>query len=226
MNFDAVEALVAYHFRDPGLLRLALTHRSAAPESGRHNERLEFFGDAIVGMVVSEYLYSAYPALDEGGLTRIKGAAVSRETFARVLRGHNFRENIYLGKEISPAAELPDSIYANVFEAVVAAVYFDGGNDYAAARAVTLRLLGGEIANIAAAPRDGNPKAVLQNWAQLRGGEITYTLLARKGADHCPVFTVAAVHAGETLGKGVGRSKKEAEREAARAALERVKRPE
>ena len=219
MNLSQVEDALGYRFRDPGLLELALTHRSGAVVQGRHNERLEFFGDALVGMAVSEYLCDRLPGADEGRLSKIKAKAVARETFARALRGPFWLAAIRTGGGLERRADLPDSVYANVFEAVVAAAYYDSGRDYGAARDLALRLLSGELPAAMAAPGDGNPKERLQHWAQIRGCEVAYPVVGRRGADHCPVFTVAAVAGGRELARGAGNSKKEAEQAAASAAL-------
>lgn len=219
MDLSQVEEAIGYRFRDPSLLEQALTHRSGALVQGRHNERLEFFGDALVGMAVCEHVYDLLPGADEGRLTKIKAKAVARETFARVLRGAFWRKAIRVGGGLERRAELPDSVYANVFEAVVAAVYYDSGRDYGMARDLALRLLAQELAAAVEAPGDDNPKALLQHWAQIRGCEVAYPVVGRRGADHCPVFTVAAVAAGRELARGAGNSKKEAEQAAASAAL-------
>lgn len=219
MDLSQVEVALGYRFHDPNLLELALTHRSGALAQGRHNERLEFFGDSLVGMAVSEYLCDLLPGADEGRLTKIKARAVARETFARVLRGPFWRAAIRVGGGLERRADLPDSVYANVFEAVVAAAYQDSGRDYGAARDLALRLLAPELAKAVAAPTDDNPKAQLQHWAQVKGAEVSYPVVGRRGADHCPVFTVAAVVAGRELARGAGNSKKEAEQAAALAAL-------
>ena len=219
MDLAGVEAAIGYRFHDRKLLELALTHRSGAQVQGEHNERLEFFGDSIVGMAVNEYLCDRLPAADEGRLTRIKAAAVARGTFARVLRGKFWRKAIRLGGGLERRAELPDSVYANIFEAVVAAVYYDSGRDYGTVKNLVLRWLADELAAAVAGAQDDNPKAQLQHWAQVRGGEVTYPLVGRRGADHCPVFTVIAVVAGQELAQGTGNSKKEAEQAAALASL-------
>ena len=221
-DLQQIQAELGYDFHDAELLRLALTHRSAALSAGRHNERLEFFGDAVVGMVVAEYLCDHFPEADEGALTKMRAAAVSRETFARVLRTRHWEKFIVC--QLDPSLKtFPDSVYANIFEAVVAAVYYDAGRDLETAKRLIFNLLKSELTDFAAQKMPRNPKAVLQEWAQAQGGDIVYREIAKRGADHKPVFIMAAFFQENKLAEGAGRSKKNAEREAAEKALATLK---
>lgn len=206
---------MAYPFQDAALLQEALTHASAKGEGAPSYERLEFFGDAVLGLVISEALFQRFPDYAEGDLTRLKSDLVSRPTLVQI--GHTLGLNRYIatGKGISRKA-LPPSILADTVEAIIGAVYLDGG--LSAARNLVLRLFGEALAD---APRlADNAKSRLQEMTQRRFGQApVYQLLGERGPEHRKTFRVACRVAGREWGRGTGRTKKEAEQMAAAAAL-------
>ena len=221
MDVRKVEEILHHHFENLNLLELALTHSSVNLALGQHNERLEFLGDAILGMVVCHYLYHAFPDLREGDLTRIKSTVVSRRTLSRVARDLGLQNLIHLGKGISLAKPLPGSILANVFEALVAALYLDGGIEKASA--FLHRTLGPEVEQVLKGRHRKNYKSSLQHLAQLEFGNTpTYRVIREEGPSHLRTFEVVVKVGEKEYGRGYGSSKKEAEQDAARATLEQL----
>jgi ribonuclease-3 len=222
-------AAVGLRFKDPALLRLALTHRSVLAdwvaagllETGlQSNERLEFLGDALLGQIVAEYLYRTEPDATEGTLTARRVALVRAETLVRWAREIALGDVLYLaqGEKVSSGAR--DRMLAGAFEALVAAIYLDRG--LPAARRFVERFLRREAPAIAG-PADTNPKGHLQELLQERFRRSPdYRVVAIEGPDHARVFTVEARLQGKLLGIGTGGSKREAEQSAARAALGRL----
>ena len=222
-------ATVGLRFKDPALLRLALTHRSVLAdwiaagllETGlQSNERLEFLGDALLGAIVADYLYRTEPDATEGTLTARRVALVRAETLVRWAREIALGEALFLaqGEKVSSGAR--DRMLAGAFEAVVAAIYLDRG--LPAARRFVERFLRREAPAIAG-PADTNPKGHLQELLQERFRRSPdYRVVAIEGPDHARVFTVEARLQGYLLGVGTGGSKREAEQSAARAALGRL----
>ncbi len=209
-------APLPHEFSDPALLELALTHASCGPEN---NERLEFLGDIVLDLVIAEHLYSTRPESHEGDLTQLKAGLVSRRALAEV--GHS----LALGERSITGAGLRSStssrsILANLYEAVVAAVYLDAGLE--AARVFVLETLADAIANLGegAAPRRQNPKQALQQWAQSGGGDRPeYLVLEERGRDHAKAFLMAARVGARQFPGAWGRSRREAERWAAHEAM-------
>jgi len=219
-----LDELLGRTFSDPALLRQALTHASSTAEAGTDNERLEFLGDAVLGLVICEHLYRSAPEADEGELTEVKSAVVSRAALAREARRLGLQEHLILGGGIGRKA-LPASVLANAIEAIVGAIHLDGGLE--AARRFVLDHLGNLVEACRARARAHNHKSELQEIAQKRyrsGPE--YRLVESHGPEHAKRFIVAVAIAGTELGSGSGASKKEAEQEAARAALEAILREE
>ena len=215
---DECEATLAYRFRNRDLLRCALTHASAARTRPESNERLEFLGDAFLGAVVCEQLFATYPDSPEGELTQIKSAVVSRATCARMTRKLELHRFLVAGKGVVLQRGMPSSILAALFEAVVAAIYLDGG--FEAVREFVIREVGPEIAHSAQTAHGVNFKSVLQQQAQSSTGDTpVYVVLDEQGPDHSKCFQVAAVIAGRRFGPAWGPSKKEAEQRAAENAL-------
>lgn len=219
---SAIEALLDYRFSDERLLLRALTHRSFVNEhpeqaADGHNERLEFLGDAVLSLVASERLVCEDAQADEGALSRRRAAYVSEAALFEAGSGAGLGRLIRMGRGQMKGggAELP-SLVADTMEALIAAVYLDGGLD-AARRAVT-RLLGALPAE--AEDEAPDPKTVLQERIQrLYGQSPTYTVQRAGGPDHAPSFEAVAFVGGRRLGSGTGANKKIATREAARAAL-------
>ncbi len=214
----ACEDCLGHRFANVDLLRWALTHSSGAAHRLASNERMEFLGDAILGAVVCEYLFSKYPTAREGELTKIKSAVVSRRTCAEITRQLGLGDFLIVGKGMHSHRALPQSLLANVFESVVAALYLDGG--WEVAKAFVTTSLGDEIEAVAENSAGVNYKSQLQQLAQREHGSTPlYRLLAERGPDHSKAFKVSA-QIGETrFSAAWGRNKKEAEQRAARNAL-------
>ncbi|HEU5118314.1 MAG TPA: ribonuclease III [Isosphaeraceae bacterium] len=212
------QRVLDYTFRNPALLKSALTHASGADHRLSSNERLEFLGDAILGAVVCEVLFHEFPESLEGALTRIKSVVVSRRTCARVSRKLGFDSFLVLGKGMGSADQTPDSVLADVFESLVGAIYLDGG--LPAASRFILEHLGPEIAEVAADQGGQNYKSLLQQSAQRQFGETpTYLMLDEKGPDHSKCFKMAAQIGSRQFSAAWGPNKKDAEQHAARNAL-------
>lgn len=218
---DACEATLGYRFSDPELLRRCLTHASASRTRLESNERLEFLGDAVLGVVVCEALYDRYPESPEGELTRIKSEVVSRSTCARMSRRMNLDGYMLLGKGIAAHGRIPGSVLAAVFESLIGGIYLDGGFD--AARAFVLRCVAEEIALAAGSPNGVNFKSLLQQQSQRELSETPiYMVLDEKGPDHLKCFKVSAVVGSKSFAPAWGPSKKEAEQRAAQNALAQI----
>ncbi len=206
---------------DDVLLRQALSHRSYCSESGGvpSNERLELLGDAVLGLVVTDHLYRAFPDLPEGDLARLRASVVSTQALAPVATDLGVGEAVLLGKgEEGSGGRGKDSILADCLEAIIAAVYLSLGID--AATSFVIDLLARPIANIAAEGRLGDPKNQLQELAARLGLALPSYQVHDKGPDHAKVFSAEVTVDGNVLGHGSGSSKKHAERIAAAAAFE------
>jgi ribonuclease-3 len=215
----ALEASIGHRFADASLLETALVHASRAHEmgAGRGNERLEFLGDAVLDLVAAQLLYEAHPDWAEGELTRARAALVNGSALADCGRKLALGEFVQLGRtEQRSAGEQKDSILANCFEALVGALYLDGGLE--PVEALARRLFGAVVER--AAPRD--PKTEFQEWAHARFRcTPTYRTTADSESENDERrFTVEVCIGEEVWGRGVGRSKRVAEQNAARAALE------
>ncbi|MCK6455711.1 MAG: ribonuclease III [Phycisphaerae bacterium] len=216
---DRCEAAVDHRFANRDLLRQALTHASVAESRVASNERLEFLGDAVLGVVVCEYLHANYPGYLEGDLTKIKSAVVSRKTCAEMAGALGLPGMLYLGKGMSSNGNgLPESLAAAAFEAIVAAIYLDAGLE--ATKRFILRHIVPHIERAVASAHQRNYKSQLQQMAQ-RGltATPTYELLDEKGPDHSKCFEVAVNIGGQRFASAWGTSKKEAEQKAAYEAL-------
>lgn len=218
------EAAIGYRFQDQSLLLAALTHASGANHRLASNERLEFLGDAILGAVVCEVLYCRFADYLEGDLTRIKSMVVSRVACAKVSEALGLRECLILGKGMKQNPEVPPSLLADVFEALVAAMHLDSGGSVA--REFILRHIGPEIDLAEAGQIEGNYKSQLQQLAQqMFGCTPVYALLREQGPDHAKRFQVAVELGGQQFESAWGRNKKEAEQKAAGLALAELVRP-
>ena len=221
-----IEEKIGYRFRDPELLRQALTHSSYANERGWGrlgcNERLEFLGDSILGYFTAEYLYRGYPDKPEGEMTKLRAELVCETSLAKVAETLALGEALLLGRgeELGGGRGRP-SITADAVEALLAAVYLDGGAEEARRFVYTFIL-----SNAPRAAREGSHdfKTLLQELVQRDGAESPlYRMTGESGPDHCKVFSAEVLVDGRALGEGSGRSKKEAEQNAARDALEKLK---
>jgi ribonuclease-3 len=225
-NEDAVileecQNTIGYHFRQPELLRAALTHASGANTRLASNERMEFLGDAVLGLVCCEQLYLRFPDYQEGDLTKIKSVVVSRRTCARISRALRLGDFLFMGKGMGSDVSIPSNIQADVYESLVAAIYLDGGLEEA--RRFILRHLGPEIEEVAEGAHGGNFKSLLQQVGQREFGETPqYKLLDEKGPDHSKCFKIAAQIGRHTYAGAWGRNKKEAEQKAAMNALAQI----
>jgi ribonuclease-3 len=218
---DECQKAIGYQFRQPELLRAALTHASGADTRLASNERLEFLGDAVLGLVTCEQLFLRFPDYQEGDLTKIKSVVVSRRTCARISRLLHLGDFLFLGKGMNFHAVVPASLLADVYESLVAAIYLDGGLD--AAKPFILRHIAPEIESVAEGAHGGNFKSVLQQVAQREfGATPQYHLLDEKGPDHSKCFKVAAVLGRHYYAAAWGRNKKEAEQKAAMNALAQI----
>lgn len=217
---------VHYRFNDPLLLQVALTHRSYAKARDTEwlpsNERLEFLGDSILGMVVSENLYMAYPDKLEGGLTKLKSLLVNETSLSRQAAAIELGKYLFLSPEEDKAGgRKRPSITADAFEAVIGAIYLDGG--LAAVKPFIKRHLLVHMREIAADKSFRNYKGDLLEFLQGQGaGMPRYEVNSEEGPDHHKTFTVDVYSNGQKIGCGTGSSKKDAEQKAAAQAIQRL----
>jgi ribonuclease III len=222
-RLDELQRELAYVFNDPGLLQLALTHPSIAHEASGvipHNQRLEFLGDAVLSLVLTEELYLKFGSVGEGPLTKARAQMVNRRTLADQAQLLGLGEFLILskGEEASGGRQRRSSL-ADAFEALLGAIFLDGGFD--AARKFILRRFRDSFGELTSIPSLENPKGELQEALQEKSSEAPrYELTHSTGPDHDRVFECAVFHGGIELGRGKGKSKKAAEREAALAALQ------
>ncbi len=201
---------------EPALLRRALTHRSYAYEHGGlpTNERLEFLGDSVLGLVVTDTLYHAYPDLPEGQLAKLRASVVNMRALAGVGRDLGVGDYVYLGRgEVTTGGRDKDSILADTVEALIGAVYVDQGMP--AARALVHRLIDPLLADAATLGAGLDWKTSLQELSAVAGLGVPEYVVAEQGPDHAKSFTAVAHVGGEHLGVGHGGSKKQAEQRAA-----------
>src|SRR3954471_6987116 len=215
------EQRLGYQFREIQLLEAALTHASGADHRLSSNERLEFLGDAILGLVVCEQLFTQFPDQLEGDLTKLKSIVVSRQTCAKISQALGLREFLVLGKGMTTNEAGPPSVWSDVLESLIAAIYLDGGMP--PAREFILAYFGPEIESAAAGDSGGNYKSLLQQFAQREHGVTpTYHLLDEKGPDHSKCFKISAQIGRDRYSPAWGRSKKESEQRAAMNALSQL----
>ena len=218
IDVDHCQRRIGHSFQSPELLVAAVTHASGARHRLASNERLEFLGDAILGFIVCERLYHAFPESLEGDLTRIKSVVVSRETCSRLSEQLGLAEFLIVGKGLSFNRPVPASVLSDLFESVVAAIYLDGGME--AVRPFVDRLLGPEIDKVVSGELGSNHKSLLQQLAQRDFGLTpTYEVVAEEGPDHSKSFHVSAQIGTRRYAPAWGRNKKEAEQRAASNAL-------
>ena len=218
-----LEEKLGYRFKDRGLLEHAMTHSSYANEHRgaglTSNERLEFLGDSVLGLVVADYLYKKHPDMPEGELTRTRAALVCEGSLHEAAQGLELGRYLRLGKgEDAGGGRKRPSILADAAEAMLAAVYLDGGME--AVRPIIRALILDKEQEKAA---DRDYKTALQELVQRTpGASVSYALVRETGPDHCRSFEMEASVDGKVIGAGAGRTKKEAEQMAAKAALERL----
>lgn len=215
------ESAIGHVFGDRSLLVTALTHASATDEPLRHNERLEFLGDAVLGLIICENLYARFSDLSEGELTEIKSDVVSARALARAVKGLQLDRFLRVGKGLSRGKRISRKLLGNAFEAILGAIFLDAGLDVA--RRFTLDALREEIERVLAMEHELNYKSFLQNHSQATDQSTPrYQVHAESGPDHAKVFDVTVFINDEERGRGKGRSKKEAEQAAARRAYEDI----
>ena len=226
-EFETLQQAIAYRFRDRGLLEHAMTHTSRANEdvSGgvRDNESLEFLGDAVLGFLIADLLFNEFPEHDEGQKSKIKAALVSTTTLARLAERLSLGEHLLLGRgEEKTGGRQKQALLADSYEALIAAIYLDGGVEHV--RAFVARefaALVEEARRVGAAGQDY--KSALQELVQSRSESLPeYRLIGTVGPDHRKLFQVEVVVNGEAVAEASGTSKKEAEQEAAKLALEKL----
>ncbi|MFO7898577.1 MAG: ribonuclease III [Planctomycetota bacterium] len=213
---DACEEALGYEFNNRQWLHRALVHSSNKVTKGISNERLEFLGDSVLGMIVAEHLYNEYPDYTEGKLTKIKSVVVSRPALARQGLSMGLDRFVMVGPGMV-ADDLPETVVSNALEAVIAAIYLDGG--LSAARVFVLGRLRKEIETVIRDRHEKNYKSLLQQLVQRKEGITpTYRMIAERGPDHAKEFCVAAVIGERVSDSAWGASKKAAEQLAAEKA--------
>jgi ribonuclease-3 len=221
----ALESKIKYHFADPSTLTHALTHSSYANEmrlnKERSNERLEFLGDAVLELVTSEYVYKEYTNLSEGDLTKLRASIVCEQTLSACARDLKIGDFLFLGKgeDISGGRER-DSILSDALEAVIGAIYLDGG--FTNAKEFIRSFI---LANLKNKDLFFDSKTILQEIIQNNnnGQKLRYKLVSEEGPDHNKTFTVAVYVGNDEIGNGNGRTKKAAEQEAAYQAIQKIR---
>ncbi len=213
-----LETKISYSFKDTKLLELSLSHASAIQSTGKSNERLEFLGDAILSAVISDHLFRSLPDRDEGQLSKLKSAAVNTTTLAGLGRELELDTYACIGKSLSERP-LPDSIFANLYESLVAAVYVDGG--YEAARKIIHFCMSHILQRLIDSGPAENYKSRLQNMTQKKNQKLPeYKTLHVHGEKHNREFSISVMVNGVEYGPCRGSSKKEAEQAAAKRCLE------
>ncbi len=224
MKLENVEKSIGYTFKNKELLKKALTHTSYAYENNlESNEKLEFLGDSILEFISSKYLYKEYPKLREGEMTKVRATVVCEKSLYKIAKLHNFSDFLYLGRsEQKSGGNQRPAILADSVEAVIAAIYIDGGIEKA--EKFIIDNLKDEIKEATKHVGDKDYKTVLQEKLQANGDvKIEYEILEEKGPDHDKIFEAQVKCNGKVLAKGEGRSKKEAHMQAAKKALENLK---
>ena len=215
---EALEELIGYSFRNKELLKEALTHKSYSTERGQtlHNERFEFLGDSVLGLVVSYHLFTLHPSRNEGYLSKLKSVLVSRRNLACWAGSLNLGEHLYLGAgEHQTGGTKRGSILSNTFEALIGAIYLDGGIE-AASSFVGRWLRGQDIGEM----EECDYKSALQEIVQKRlKRPPEYQIITTEGPEHDKVFTMRVLVGKKSLGMGSGKNKKEAQQAAARNAI-------
>lgn len=223
MNLEILEKNIGYKFKNIELLKNALTHTSYAYEHNvSSNEKLEFLGDSILEFVSSEYMYKKYTNLKEGEMTKVRATVVCEQSLYKIARLHNFSDFLYLGKsEVMTGGNKRPAILADSVEAVIAAIYIDGGLE--PAKKFITENLKDEIEQATKHVGEKDYKTVLQEELQKNGDvKIEYKIIKESGPDHNKTFEAEVSLNGQVLAKGKGKSKKEAEMQAAKKALEDI----
>ncbi len=217
------EKKIGYEFKDKNLIKRALTHSSYANERKiNDNERLEFLGDSVLGMITGEYLFKSLKNRHEGSLTKLRASLVCEQSLFDISKKIELSKYILLGhgEEMSGGRERP-SVISDAFEAVLAAIYLDAGLDFA--REWLLNLMSDAFTDALSGNRNRDYKTELQEYVQReRLGRVNYRVVAESGPDHNKCFEIEAVLDGKVIGKASGSNKKDAEQSAARQAIEKL----
>lgn len=222
---EELEKKIGYKFKNQKLLKTALTHTSYAYEKNvQSNEKLEYLGDSILEFISSEYLYKNYPKLKEGEMTKVRATVVCESSLYKIAQRYNFGEKLYLGKsEIMSGGRNRPAILADSVEAVIAAIYLDGGIEET--KKFIIENLKEEIKIASENVGQKDYKTVLQEKLQIKGDVvIDYIIVKEKGPDHNKEFEAEVRCNSNPLARGKGRTKKQAEMQAAKQALENMKR--
>lgn len=212
------QEIIDYQFKNPALLLSALTHASGASHRLESNERLEFLGDAVLGLTVCQWLYEKYPEYSEGDLTKIKSAVVSRRSCGKAACKLGLDGCLIVGRGVTKNRSFPKSLVSDVFEAVVAAIYLDGGAEIASARLKEWLL--DEVRLAVDSQGSGNHKSSLQQYAQRElANTPVYKMVRESGPDHRKSFCMTAVIGEASFPAAWGNNKKDAEQRAAANAL-------
>lgn len=225
-DLSPLEARLGHTFNDKGLLRLALTHSSIAHEAEAnvlHNQRLEFLGDAALGIIITRELYLRFPAFGEGPLTKARAQLVNQRTLGEQGRALGLGEFLVMSRgELAHGGRERPSALADAYEAVTGAIYLDGG--YEAVSGFVLRCFRDSFGEFSALPNLSNPKGELQEMVQSKSNAAPhYQVTQSSGPDHDRHFECAVFHEGRELGRGHGKSKRAAESEAALTAMRALK---
>lgn len=223
-RISEIEAKIGYHFQRNSLLLLSFVHRSFVNENkevNEHNERLEFLGDSVLGTLIAEYLYRYLPTTPEGELSYLRSRLVEASSCVAYVQKLKVEEYLLLGKgERMNDGRGRESILADLFEAIIGAIYIDGGID--AARKFIFKNFSFEIETILKTPVC-NWKALLQDYCQKKYHQTPiYQVLSESGPDHSKTFSISVIINDQEMGHGVGSSKKEAQQAAAQKALEKI----
>jgi ribonuclease-3 len=220
-DITSLEKILMYHFKSTDILSEALIHSSAREQYNACNERLEFLGDSVLGLVVAEYFYEAFPDSPEGALSNLKSLAVSTETLAGCVKKLDISKFIKVGLSMSNKAKYPSSVLAGVLEAIVASIYLDGGLE--SAKKSIIILLKNWLYEVSDGGFVKNYKSLLQQHVQASSNKVpNYIVLSESGPDHKKIFKVCAEIDGVKYRSATGHSKKEAEQKAAKIALTKL----
>ncbi len=225
VNLDGLEEALEYTIRHKDVFVQALVHRSYLQQTNQHgqsNERLEFLGDSILNLIIGEYLYRTFPDADEGELTKMRSRLVNRKALVAYSRSIHLSKYILMSQSAAQSlGKGSETIVADTFEAIVAALYLDGG--YVEARRFVELRLSEALRHKTVITSDENYKSMLLEYAQANGlGVPRYSIIREEGPDHDRTFTVVVTLNNRKSGEGVGKNKKEAEQAAASMALERL----
>ncbi|MHC4874052.1 MAG: ribonuclease III [Planctomycetota bacterium] len=223
MSENIIELIrnINYEFSDLNLLEQALRHSSSASQKTDSNERLEFLGDSVIGLCITHYLYESFPEKMEGELTEIKSSVVSKESLAEAARDIDLEGHLCIGKGMAGRPSIPDSVLADAFEALAAAVFLD--SDLDRTKQFLIEVLGSSISRAVNNTGVKNFKSQLQEYLQQNGKSIpVYKVTGESGPDHNKRFKVTVFINDKKCEEGEGVNKKEAEQEAAGKTLEKI----